>query len=118
MLGESTAEGVNEDYEERAPYLIAVFCSECSDIDKAYRSFYSMPEAEEVSEIYVGLDENFPCASRLAASASVYLAAMLVMESNQELSDRLFSKFTDMISAICQPIGVCARVESIIDKYL
>ena len=37
LIGESVDIEENNDYEERAPYLLAAFCSEAASTDAAYR---------------------------------------------------------------------------------
>ena len=115
ILAESDAIGANDDYEERAPYLIAAFCSECSNADSAYRRANYLPMAKEVSEVYVDLSSDFPCSTRFATAACTYLASMLVIDDDSALSDKLFEKYTDIMSAICA--GIPSLIESISDRY-
>ncbi len=115
ILAQKAVVGENEDYEERAPYLIAAFCSECSAADAAYRRGNSLPASEAVSEVYVDLADDFPCSSCFATAACMYLAAMLVLDEDSELSDKLFEKYTDIMSALCAKIP--SLVEEITNKY-
>ena len=114
-MSESMAEGVNDDYEERAPYLIAAFCDECADIDRAYRKANSLPEAPEVNAVCVELSDDFACAPRLSSACCMYVASMLIMDENSELSDRLYDKYSDMMSSISA--GLPYFVEKISDIY-
>ena len=115
ILAETSVQGSNEDYEERAPYIIAAFYSECADIDKSYRRANDLPDAVPVNEVFVSLDDNFPCAARFASAACVYVAAMLIIDENTELSDKLYDKYSDMMSTICS--GIPSYVEKISNRY-
>ena len=115
ILAEKSTQGTNEDYEERAPYLIAAFCCESARADAAYRKANGLSGGSSQSSVYLELSAEFPCCSRFAATASVYLASMLVIDENPELSDKLFDRYSDMMSAICMEIP--AVVESISDRY-
>ncbi len=115
ILAERTEEGVNEDYEERAPYIIAAFCCEAAELDEKYRKANSLPEAVKSNEVYVELTSEFSCCSRFSTAACIYLAAMLVMDSDTELSDRLYDKYSDIMSAISSEIP--AIIEKIADRY-
>ena len=115
ILAERCDEGLCEDYEERAPYILAAFCYESSEADAAYRKSHYLPDAPKVSDVYLELSANFPCCERFSAAACTYLASMLVVDEDPELSDRLFEKYSEMMSAICSKIP--AMVEPITDKY-
>lgn len=116
ILAERCDADACEDYEERAPYLIAAFCAESAEADKIYRKANGLPTHKEVSEVYLPLTDNFPCAPRFATAASTYLASMLVFDENTELADRLFERYSDIMSAICYELP--ALVEPIRDKYV
>ena len=115
LLSESMAEGENEDYAERAPYLAATFCSELRGTDAAMRKLVGADEAEDFSPVYLPLEDNFPLLDVFAGSAALYLAAMLVIDYDAELYDRLFTRYCDSISTVCSTsTGAC---ESIVNKY-
>lgn len=116
LLSESLEVSVNEDYEERAPYLIAAFCDENRDIDRAYRRTNSLPEAPEVNAVCIELEENFPCAPRFSSACCMYVTSMLVLDENNELSDKLYDKYSDMMSSISS--GIPSFVEKISDRYV
>ena len=114
LIGETELSG-NEDYEERAPYLLAAFCTESAEIDAAYRKEHSLPPRTNVSNVSVPLETNFPCADRFVNAASAYLAAMLVIDENMELSDKLFDRYCDIMATIQSEIP--AKIEKIADRY-
>ncbi|MBO5416938.1 MAG: hypothetical protein J6A83_09970 [Clostridia bacterium] len=115
ILAEKNVAGANDDYEERAPYLLAAFCAESAEADRIYRRVNGLTEAKTVNAVYVPLTDDFPCSPRFCAAASTYLAAMLIFDDNTELSDKLFDRYSDMMSAICYELP--ALVEPIRDKY-
>ncbi len=114
LLAESTAEGDNDDYEERAPYILAVFCTEVQGIDEQIR-LLSGDEGKAVFDgIYVDLDDSFPMFPRFAAMAAAYLAAMLVLDNDSALSEKLYEKYTSALSHISDGIcGVSERTRNI-----
>ena len=116
VLAEQTDILENDDYQERAPYLIAAFYDENRDIDKAYRCANSLPKAPEVNAVCVELGEDFPCAPRFSSACCIYVAAMLVLDENSELSDKLYDKYSDMMATISS--GIPSFVENISDRYV
>ena len=116
ILAESAAPEDNEDYEERAPYLLAAFCTEAEDTDKALRaSLGEKKEAEAFNAVFLPLEARFPLLPRFSAAASFYLAAMLIIDDNAELSDRLYDKYCDAISRIQSTVP--ALTETVTDRY-
>ncbi len=116
ILSEQIDPDMNEDYQERAPYLIAAFCDEIKDIDRAYRMANSLPEAPEVNAVCIELTEDFPCAPRFASACCMYLASTLLLGEDDELSDRLYDKYSDIMSTIS--MGIPSFVEKIGDRYI
>ena len=116
ILSEQIDLSANDDYQERAPYLIAAFCDENRDVDRAYRKANSLPEAPEVNAVCIELGEDFPCAPRFSSACCTYLAAMLIIDQDSDLSDKLYDKYSDMMSSICA--GIPASVERISERYL
>ncbi len=113
-LGESDA-ARHADYDERAPYLIAAMCDEARAIDAVFRRATGEPSQPEFSPVCIELDSPFPLTDRFAAPAAAYLAAMLVMDENEALSDTLYSRYCDLMSDIC---AACpASSKTIIDVY-
>ena len=105
----------NADYMERAPYLLAAFCTECADTDAEYRKLHSLPSRTKTDAVYIPLDTDFPCADRFAIAAAVYIAAMLVIDENMELSDKLFDRYCDIMSTIQSELP--STVEKIVNRY-
>ena len=116
ILSESMDEDANLDYEERAPYLIAAFCSENVDIDRAYRKANALPEGIEVNAVFVDLEDEFAFAPRFSSACCVYVASMLILDEHPELSDKLYDKYSDMMSSISSRLP--SFVEKINDRYI
>ena len=114
FLAESTNSIDNEDYEERAPYLLAAFCNEVRDTDAAIRCAHGETQ-KSFNSVFLSLDSDFPLSEMFCTAASYYLAAMLVFDDDADLSDRLYDKFCDSISRIrCTVPALC---ENITDRY-
>lgn len=114
LLAENGDRTENGDYEERAGYLLAAFCSEILSVNRRLCEAEGVPAVTRVP-IYLSLDEELPVRESLSAAAGAYLAAMLVLEEDADLSDRLFSRYCDAISGICA--GLPMRSEVIADRY-
>lgn len=100
LIGETT-EAINiEDYEERAPYIIASFCSLNSALDKKIRDADNLNAAYSFSPVYLSLEQEFPLCEKLVSAASLYTASMLVIDEDTDLSDSLYDKYCDNISSI------------------
>ena len=115
LLAEPVEEDSLEDYALRAPYLLGCFFYENSRLDTAYRKFNELEPHAFTHAVYSELDDDFPFAERFVNAASHYLAAMLVIDEDAELSDRLFDMFCTSISKITSEIP--AASESIINIY-
>ena len=111
LLGESLNPGDNNDYEERAPYLIAAFCTEAQETDKAWRNSLNLGTQIIWDPIRIGLDDLFPLSDRFACAAAFYVAAMLVIDSDEDLSDKLYDRFCDAMSTIDSNIEIPEETE-------
>lgn len=114
-IGETDSTETNEDYEERAPYLIAAFCTESAETDTAYRIENCLEPRGEMNCVCIPLEADFPCADRFISAAISYLAAMLIIDENPELSDKFFDRYCDIMATIQSEIP--ARIEKIAQKY-
>ena len=116
LLSQSADEGENPDFEERAPYLLASFCSEAFETDRILRSVLGLTPIGSFDGVWLPLDVDFPLSSKLAPIGAAYLAAMLVIDEDPELSDKLYGHYCDGISRIRSEIPCI--LESIKNKYL
>ncbi|MBQ8849768.1 MAG: hypothetical protein IJ011_05520 [Clostridia bacterium] len=114
LLAQSVDEDENADLAERAPYFIAAFCCEAAELDRAARLVLGIEGPEEFNEVCLALDEDFPLLPRFATVAAKYLAAMLVIEEDGDLSDKLYAMYCDGMSLIKE--GLPALIEKIVHK--
>jgi len=105
-IGEDTA-----DLEERAPYLLAACCSEAQELDNALRQSLGQPIASEIMGVYLDLDATFPLSQCFATPAGYYLAAMLIVEEDPELSDKLYAHYCDGMTVIQTRLDLAEKKE-------
>ena len=116
ILAQPISDDENEDFEDRAPFLISAFCFDVLEIDTVLRKLLNLKPIGNFNRVYLPLDEDFPLVDKLAHPAAKYLAAMLVIDENPELSDKLYEQYCDSISRLRSEIP-CV-IESIKNKYL
>ena len=104
FLSESATGSDTADYEERAPYLLAAFCTDAKDVDSALRKALGKISATNFNHVSISLDSDFPLLDRLVPAAELYLAAMLVMEYDADASDNLYDKYCDCMARISSSI--------------
>ena len=100
LLNEKGAEDECADYAERAPYLLAAMVSEAAQLDKRYRAANGEEAQPSFSPVFIGLDSGFPLTDRFVSAAAFYLASMLIIDDNDELSDSLYEKFCDRMASL------------------
>lgn len=115
LIAQSGNAESNEDYEERAPYLIAAFCSEVRDMDREYRKAHGLSAGKDFNDVFLELDGDFPACHRFSAPACLYLAAMLIIDEDGALSDKFYEKYCDSISSVYSEIP--AQIDSIRNIY-
>ena len=98
LLGETRENEETLNYRERAPYIIATFCCNAASVDRDFRESHKLDAQGEFSDVYISLDEAFPLSRRFVGACAYYLASMLVSESDEGLSERLFEKYCDSLS--------------------
>ena len=114
-LDEPIAQGVNPDYDERAPFLIAQFCRLANPVDKKYRVAYGMEKRTAKLKACPSLDEEFALCEAFEAPAISYIAAELVLCDDERFSERLSSEWIDYMTSI--ECSLPAALESIADRY-
>ena len=116
----------NFDYSERAPYIIASFCSNAKSADQSLRKINGLPAAPSFSRISLSMLESFPLCDELVHPASLYLAAMLIVDDNPDLSETLYDQYCDFMATLWASLGsdnegalsqTSATCESISEKY-
>ena len=112
LIGERVSESNSDDYEERAEYILPAFYCTAKSIDKKLRKEKG-EEQPSFSAVHAPLDSEFPLSDCFVSTAALYLAAMLVIDENQELSDSIYDKYCDSIASI----AAYTSCESISQKY-
>lgn len=100
LIGESLDSSYLEDYEERAPYLIASVAYQTIALDKKIRRSDGLGEAARFSPVYLSLDLDFPLCDQLSFPAALYVASLLVIDEDPELSDNLYDKYCDSVASL------------------
>lgn len=115
LIGESTDESDNQDYLDRAPYILGTFCSQTRGVDAVARKLRGKTSSNTSDVVYLDLDSQFPLLDDFAPAAELYLAAMLVIDYDAALYERLFERYCDLISTVCSSIESVS--ESTVNKY-
>jgi hypothetical protein len=115
MVAESGTDCDVTDYEERAEYLLATVTHQCAPLDRAYRKAMGMETTSATVGVCVPLEDRFPLSDTFAPAVTYYLAAMLVLDENDEMSDTLFDSFSDALSQIRD--GLPSVIEGIVNRY-
>ena len=104
-----------EDFASQATYHMAAFCCENAALDRLYRKHNGLAEAASFNSVSIALTEAFPLSERFVPAAAAYIAAMLVMDENEQLSDKLYGRYCDMMATLCTSIPGAS--EAITDVY-
>ena len=115
LLAQDADNSANLDFENRAPYLLALFCMETQELDRHLREQMGVEEGEELSRLYLNLSDTFPLLDSLLPAAALYLAAMLVIDEDEELYEKIYEQYCDVISKLQS--GFSFELESIEDLY-
>lgn len=100
LIDERESAGVTADLEERAPYILASFCSLCKNLDKKLRARDALSVQSKFSAVRLNLGDDFPLCDTLVTPAAVYLASMLISDDNPSLSEELYEKYCDSIAML------------------
>ncbi len=104
LLGEVECTASEAELQDRAPYIGAALCTEAAALDRAYRRAFGMTEAVKINDLYIDLDSEFPLADRFAPAAAYYMAAMLILDEDTELYEKLFDRWCDSLATISAEI--------------
>lgn len=107
--------GDSPDYESRAPYLLGSFYTEQIPLQKKLDAANRAEPIEYEPCLYVDLESHFPLSDELIAPAVNYLAAMLVIDENEEMSDQFFDRYIDGVASIAASLP--ASLHPIKDCY-
>ena len=105
-----------EDYTSRAPYLLASFVTQYAKLDSDYRKANNMTGKEIFTDmVAVNPDDTFPLCDVFVPAAIYHLASGLVMDENEEMSDKFFDRYIKIILEIRDSMP--ATTSAIIDRY-
>ncbi len=113
-MGEKPSSPRNDDYAERAPYILASVSSDLSALNEKYASFKG-ETATPYTGSYLALTAAFPLHDRFASAASNYLASLLTVDEDEALSDKFFDAFCRTVAKITAEIP--AERQKILDVY-
>jgi hypothetical protein len=117
-LNEKGAADENEDYAERAPYILSAMFSESSKADKNYRAVNGLTAQKSFNPTYTDLTAEFPLCDRFVSAATFYLASLLIIDENDDLSDTFYDKYCDSISSIVAETSASpAVIEQTLNVY-
>lgn len=88
------------DLEERAPYLLAACCTEAQALDTAWRRSLGQTSAPSIRGVSLSLEADFPLSQPFVPLAGFYLAAMLIIDEDADLSDKLYERWCDGMASI------------------
>jgi hypothetical protein len=106
----------NEDYYARAPYLLAAFVTQYAQLDADYRKAHGMEDKViSTDAATVNPDAEFPLCDVFAPAAIYHLASGLVIDENEEMSDKFFDRYINTILDIRKALPTLTT--AIVDRY-
>ena len=106
----------NEDYHARAPYFLAAFVTQYAKLDGDYRKANGMEnKVISTDAAAIEVDDEFPLCDVFAPAAIYHLTAGLVIDENEEMSDKFFDRYINAILEIRKNLPSLA--EPIVDRY-
>ena len=118
LLNEKGEAEDNPDYAERAPYILSAMFSESAKTDIKYRAANNLSAQGKFNPTYTNLTDEFPLCDRFSGAAMFYLAALLIIDENDDLSDTFYDKYCDSISSIASELPVkSAVIEQTLNVY-
>jgi hypothetical protein len=108
-------DSIMDDYTDRAPYIFAALVSEASRLDQLYRKAHGLPDQPPYDPMEISLSSEFPLCDRFASAAVNYTAAMLILDDDVSLYEKLFHRWCDALCVIGTEIP--ATLHGIVNKY-
>ena len=111
-----TASYATEDYNARAQFILASFVVKHASLDALWRETHGMEEAPIDTDItVVSTRDEFPLCDIFAPVAINYLASALIIDENEEMSDKFFDRYVTGTMDIRNALP--AKQSPIIDRY-
>ena len=105
-----------EDYIIRGQFLLANFLTQYAKLDATYREANGIaPQEIKITSITVNPEDDFLMCDVFIPVAVHYVAAGMVIDENEEMSDKFFDRYVDGILQIRKELP--AKQEAIVDKY-
>ena len=111
-----TASHATEDYVTRGQFILASFVVQYASLDALWRETHGMEEVTVDTNIAtVSPRDEFPLCDIFAPIAINYLASGLVIDENEEMSDKFFDRYVTGILEIRKSMP--AKQAPIVDRY-
>ena len=104
LIGEVEYTAAENELAERAPYIGAALCTEAAALDRAYRKAFGLDEVKPFPTLFLSLESDFPLSDRFAPAAAYYMAAMLILDEDTDLYEKLFDRWCSDLAAISAEI--------------
>ena len=114
---EDPSSSVNtQDYNMRAQFLLADFITQYAPLDASYRVANGMESQKIPTDVtLIDPEDDFPLCDVFTPVAIDYLASALVIDENEEMSDRFFDRYINGILEIRKALP--AKQHPIVDRY-
>ena len=107
---------LSEDYVIRGEYLLANFVTQYAKLDAIFREANGIaPQEIKLKSIPVDPEDDFLMCDVFIPIAIHYVAAGMVIDENEEMSDKFFDRYIDGILQIRKELP--AKQGTIVDKY-
>ena len=110
LLGGEFDRDLLKEYTIRAPYILGGFIYENCVLDDRHRELLGCGVRKYTHTVYADLALDFPFVKRFEDAAEYYMAAILVFEDDEELSDKFYDLYIKEISAIISEIPLFSDV--------
>ena len=105
-----------EDYIIRGQFLLASFVTQYAKLDAILREANKMePQVIKTDIVSIDPEDEFPMCDVFIPSATYYVAAGMVLDENEEMSDKFFDRYVNSILKIKNELP--AQQGAIVDKY-
>ena len=105
-----------EDYIIRGQFLLASFVTQYANLDGHFREANKLePQVIKTDIVSIDPEDEFPMCDVFIPSATYYVAAGMVLDENEEMSDKFFDRYVNGILQIRNELP--AQQSAIIDKY-
>ena len=111
-----TSSYATEDYIIRGQFLLASFVTQYANLDGHFREANKLePTVIKTDIVSVDPEDDFPLCDVFIPVATNYVASGLVLDENEEMSDKFFDRYVNGILQIRNELP--AQQSAIIDKY-